>query len=719
MAMDSSGKQGREDLKGYFKRNTVPTQEHFEHLINAAVNQRDDGLVKSENNALELAAAKEDKTAIKFYENVGDAGPAWALNLLADHSAAGTKGLVVRDKLGNARLSIDSTTGTVGVGALTASGLITAAGGLTVPTGKTLLVDGSLNFGTSIRQMVNLWSTDYGIGVQGATTYFRSTKNFAFYVGGAHANGELEAGGGVAPFVIKGGSVGIGTMDLGNDKLRVAGSVLVDTALTVAGNVNAGGLKTTGSISTGTLTATGAINASGGLTVPAGKTAMVEGIVNFGWTTMRQMLNLWSGDHGIGVQSATTYFRTSKNFAFYKGGQPLGNELDPGGGAAQLVIKDGSVGIGTTSPIARLQVVGGAIMPAVGNDESSGILFPPDPGRGGSDRAFIRYFVQEPGTEVTMLRIGIDNDANDVLALYQAGLDRLVIRNGNVAIGTADPGNDKLRVAGSVFVETTLTAAGLITAAGPITAAGHITANGGLTVSQPLNVVAGMNVQNGTPINASGEITAAKVITANAGMAINGDVQFHIGRATLRLLDHKTKKDSSGNFIKYAALHVEGVVLTNHVRASSVRAHEFAVVGQGTKNFEIDHPLDPQRKTLVHASLEGPEAGVYYRGEGQLNDGRAVIALPSYFEALTRKEDRTVIVTPRYESDEPVSGLAASAIVDGRCVIRAIDRHNPSQRFYWEVKGVRADVPALEVERAKRGAAINGTQGSEWMDDHL
>ena len=116
------------------------------------------------------------------------------------------------------------------------------------------------------------------------------------------------------------------------------------------------------------------------------------------------------------------------------------------------------------------------------------------------------------------------------------------------------------------------------------------------------------------------------------------------------------------------------------------------------KAFRINHPLDPENQWLIHAAIEGPEGGVYYRGEARLMEGRAEVTLPSYFEALTRPEGRTVLVSPLAEADEPVSMLAVGRVRDGRFTVRALDGNNPSQPFYWEVKAVRADVSPLEVE---------------------
>ena len=65
----------------------------------------------------------------------------------------------------------------------------------------------------------------------------------------------------------------------------------------------------------------------------------------------------------------------------------------------------------------------------------------------------------------------------------------------------------------------------------------------------------------------------------------------------------------------------------------------------GTKNFNIDHPLDPAHKYLNHFSAEGPEALLIYRGNVTLDpSGEAWVTLPSYFESINR--DLTYQLTP-------------------------------------------------------------------------
>jgi hypothetical protein len=126
-----------------------------------------------------------------------------------------------------------------------------------------------------------------------------------------------------------------------------------------------------------------------------------------------------------------------------------------------------------------------------------------------------------------------------------------------------------------------------------------------------------------------------------------------------------------------------------------------SIASSGAKLFVIDHPLDPRGKRLAHATLEGPELAVFYRGHSHLSEGKATIVLPAYFEALTRKENRTVLLTPIFAPHGRVSQLAASEVQDGQFDVRKASNGNPSQAFYWEVKAVRADVELLTVEPAK------------------
>ena len=86
------------------------------------------------------------------------------------------------------------------------------------------------------------------------------------------------------------------------------------------------------------------------------------------------------------------------------------------------------------APDVSRTVFRGAIVPSSGNSEQAGILFPPPdmgPASGANDFAFIRQVV---AGDSTSLRIGVENDPDDSLRLWQAGNDRLILQNGQVTV---------------------------------------------------------------------------------------------------------------------------------------------------------------------------------------------------------------------------------------------------------------------------------------------
>jgi hypothetical protein len=85
-------------------------------------------------------------------------------------------------------------------------------------------VVGNQFFGSQVRQMLNLWGTQYGIGVQAYTMYFRTdnaspiNNGFAWYQGGVHNNGQQNAGGGTSLMTLNGNELNVlggGTIEAG------------------------------------------------------------------------------------------------------------------------------------------------------------------------------------------------------------------------------------------------------------------------------------------------------------------------------------------------------------------------------------------------------------------------------------------------------------------------------------------------------------------------
>ena len=123
--------------------------------------------------------------------------------------------------------------------------------------------------------------------------------------------------------------------------------------------------------------------------------------------------------------------------------------------------------------------------------------------------------------------------------------------------------------------------------------------------------------------------------------------------------------------------------------------HAYGTFTADNKQFRITHPLD-ETKYLFHGCLEGPEGGVYYRGEGETVDGKAEVKLPDYFEALVLRDRRTVQLTAIVEDGKPsFAQLASSRVVKGRFTVYS---STPSQKFFWQVMAVRLEI---EIERKK------------------
>ena len=161
-------------------------------------------------------------------------------------------------------------------------------------------------------------------------------------------------------------------------------------------------------------------------------------------------------------------------------------------------------------------------------------------------------------------------------------------------------------------------------------------------------------------------------------------------------IDAKFNTGQTGNYNFWSGPNSGG---TNSIVAHIDRAGN---ITGATKNFRITHPLD-ETLNLTHSCLEGPEIAVFYRGEGVTSNGGWIeITLPGYFEALTMKENRTVQITPFFENDdEPISTVAASRVKNGKFKVWS---ESPAQKFYWEVKAVRADVEPLKIVTSKEAA---------------
>ena len=104
----------------------------------------------------------------------------------------------------------------------------------------------------------------------------------------------------------------------------------------------------------------------------------------------------------------------------------------------------------------------------------------------------------------------------------------------------------------------------------------------------------------------------------------------------------------------------------------------------GTKDFKIDHPLDPANKYLLHACVESPDVMNIYNGNTTTDAaGDATVALPDYFEALNRDFRYQLTVLGQF-----AQATVASKIKGNQFTIKT---DKPNVEVSWQVTGIRQD----------------------------
>ncbi|UCD99143.1 MAG: hypothetical protein JSV42_00005 [Chloroflexota bacterium] len=120
----------------------------------------------------------------------------------------------------------------------------------------------------------------------------------------------------------------------------------------------------------------------------------------------------------------------------------------------------------------------------------------------------------------------------------------------------------------------------------------------------------------------------------------------------------------------------------------------YGVYSNGTKNFVQEHPTDPN-KVIIYASLEGGEAGTYYRGTAQLQDGTATVLLPEHFSLVTEEEGLTIQVTPRADC----KGLYVAEVTTKSIVVKELQSGTSNISFDFLINGVRKGYLDYQVVR--------------------
>ena len=312
--------------------------------------------------------------------------------------------------------------------------------------------------------------------------------------------------------------------------------------------------------------------------------------------------------------------------------------LLPGEGGEEIGVgfpgPDGSVGIGTMSPEAKLDISGD--VKVTGSVESTD--------------AVIMATNTGSGDGVQGESWGSSGRGVEGLALYSG------------------PGENY----GGYFVAEGVNGRGVYAEASKT---GDVENYGGYFVAEGVNgrAVYGEASNNGDAVNYGGYFTATGDHGCGVyGKSLDGIAVYGYSNSSIGVYG-----DSASSYAGYFHGDVE-------VRGS---LDVYGTLMKMAGSFKIDHPLDPENKYLQHSFVESPDMMNVYNGNVTLDEnGEAVVTLPAYFEALNRdfRYQLTCIggFAPVYVAEE---------ITENQFKIGGGKR---GMKVSWQVTGVRKDAYA-------------------------
>jgi len=345
--------------------------------------------------------------------------------------------------------------------------------------------------------------------------------------------------------------------------------------------------------------------------------------------------------------------------------------------------KDGFIGIGTSSPTQALEVLGsstsGSGIQSVAVNKSTktasyAVVAAESSGSGGVTAELVTDGL---GTAVLKTPGGyIGTYTNQPFGFITDNTERMrILTSGVAAIGTTTPSGDyQLEVNTVQPFETTIRNAVLGT---------------GLSAANTSGEAGGLGVEGD---GGAGDPSSA----ANGGAGVVG-IGGVAGNASVGGADGAGGSFTGASFTVFGD-GVDGIAGSGYAGNFTGNLNVSGAITAGTKDFKLDHPLDPANKYLFHASVESSEMMDIYSGNVTTDgEGRATVPLPAWFEALNTDF--------RYQLT--VIGQFAQAIVEKEIAGHqfSIRSSAPNVKVSWQVTAVRHDAFAkanpLVVEQEK------------------
>lgn len=151
--------------------------------------------------------------------------------------------------------------------------------------------------------------------------------------------------------------------------------------------------------------------------------------------------------------------------------------------------------------------------------------------------------------------------------------------------------------------------------------------------------------QPNAKLDVNGNMRVANTVIGNGNLFLSGDAtggpDFIIGtdgQTGVRTVYSNVSLNVKGKAPETFLFNVElsnGDNLLEVLANKEVYVNSDFFVSNGSKNFIIDHPLDPANQNLQHNAVEGPGYYTFYHGNVVLDEkGEGWVQLPDYFEAL-------------------------------------------------------------------------------------
>ncbi|MCX7687971.1 MAG: hypothetical protein N2045_08380 [Fimbriimonadales bacterium] len=382
---------------------------------------------------------------------------------------------------------------------------------------------------------------------------------------------------------------------------------------------------------------------------------------------------------------------------------------DATGGPDVYIAANGNVGIGTSSPSARLSLGGGVATNTKlaiwdgGASGSMGFGVGPSQFRIHLLSAGDRFsFLDAPdGNEIVTIR-GIGNVGIGIIspqarlhvnsgdAFFTNNNTTLQVLPGNL-LGQSRVGAATLEIPGdgTIGVWDNMTVSGTLRAYGNLHVGGNLLTLGGGTDPTWRRVYMSVPDRGGGAYVGFLEVLGANG-HGNAKLSNLTDYPDH-GAVTVH--------DSSGT--ERAKIYI-----SSRGRGTLVAEDKF---------FREPDPDDPTRD-IWYGCIEGPELAMYVRGTARLVNGRARIELPDHFRKLADEQGMTVQLTPL--SPESKGLCVVRKGLDGIEVAELL-KGQGNYEFDWEVKAVRKDHRDFRVYRPWDEALIAGDDPAQAWEARL